>query len=440
MEDFQALSCASRATLSGENPYAVQPIASCETQPEPLGLEYRTRGELTPAPYPGYVFVLLSPLTLMPYVAACAAWIAILVAAAIAALALLARLTAARFEGLTALFALSLVFASIPIGAAPPLGLLALVVAAWAARVENRWAFALGLTGLAILPHVALPAFVAAFIFLPQLRWTVAAVGALLAFLDLVAGGPAIASTYFRDVLPQHTLAEVAYVMQFSLTWMARALGATLRGSIAAGDASYIVFAAAGVWAAGRLKKKCADPAFVVFVPAAFAVCGGAFIHFTDSILAFPAAVLLFQRSSTAPRNALAAGMLLAAFPWLWLAQEWFAFAFAAAAVAAALWLFSFPLRTALALGAVPPLLCLALVFLLLHYGPQMNDALAAPPSYFTAAEAAWASQLRNGLSSGGVFWFAGKLPVWLGLWIVAGCALLRAGGDDESNARIPAS
>ena len=74
----------------------------------------------------------------------------------------------------------------------------------------------------------------------------------------------------------------------------------------------------AGTFVAGRLSKKTRNDAFIVCVPVAFAVFGGAFIHVTQIAAALPAAVLLVAAAPREYRPWRHRRMLLLAVPWGW--------------------------------------------------------------------------------------------------------------------------
>ena len=100
---------------------------------------------------------------------------------------------------------------------------------------------------------------------------------------------------------------------QYSVTWIAHVLGAPDGWALRAGSLAYAATAALGVLAGKRLATRFGRPAFVVLVPAAFAVTGGLFIHDLQLPIALPAALLLASVTTGRVRAlALAAAIVLA--------------------------------------------------------------------------------------------------------------------------------
>jgi hypothetical protein len=215
--------------------------------------------------------------------------------------------------------------------------------------------------------------------------------------------------------------------MQYSLTWIAQAFGASGQAAITLGRVSYVGMLILGLWCAGRLSRRFSDPAFLVLIPTAFVVIGGSYIHFTDILLALPAAALLWKDTAGKTRDVLVLAMILLAFPWIWITQEWFAFAFAAATMAMCAWLFGLPVRAAFWIGLLPVLICVCLLAVGALYGPQLPAQAVSAPPHPIAGETSWAAIVRSSLTSGGVYWLAVKLPTWIGLLLFAGCSVFEA-------------
>src|SRR5215469_9327889 len=89
--DFRAFYCAGRLLTEGADPYRDGPLHACETANGPHLLFEKEPGVTVPAPLPGYTIAALAPLSRLPFAAATAIWIAILVCATFCAALLLAR-------------------------------------------------------------------------------------------------------------------------------------------------------------------------------------------------------------------------------------------------------------------------------------------------------------------------------------------------------------
>jgi hypothetical protein len=160
--------------------------------------------------------------------------------------------------------------------------------------------------------------------------------------------------------------------------------------AVALGTASYLTMFALALALAPRVARGLDDPAALLFVPAAFVLLGGAYVHAHQMAFALPLALLLLGR---VPRvRALAAVALLAlAIPWETLAE--------------------IP-----GIGAA-------------HAPPSKADVAAqlarvAGPNL--PAETAWGVWVRSGVRDSRTTGerLALKIPIWLGLLVLAGATL----------------
>ena len=293
-----------------------------------------------------------------------------------------------------------------------------------------------------IEPHVAGPVVLALFLGVKASRATLAAAGVVLAAVSL-AFGPALTIEYFTRALPAHGLAEVGASDQFSVTWIAHVLGAGDVAALRAGVISYAVTTALGIVAGVRLAQRFARPAFVVLVPAAFAVIGGTFIHDIQLPIAIPAALLLASVTTGRVRALALAAVVGLALTW----YDDFGAVLALAALAVLAW--TAPLtfdsrwrRAALAASACAGYACIILVFHKLspnvHVALPPHPDVGGPPGEL--ASEVWGRFVRAtayGWTS--LRTFAEKLPLWLALASLA-CAVLRAAWPPTALTREPTS
>ncbi|GAC1405385.1 MAG: hypothetical protein NVSMB64_10150 [Candidatus Velthaea sp.] len=293
--DFLAFWCGAKAVLAGANPYLNQPLHACELTHAPaFFLQYPN--VTVPAPLPPYALALFAPLALVPYVLARGLWWAFIVVCVLLQARFIQRLTGRNYAfGLIACgFAMTA-----PIilqGALAPLPVLLLTAGAYALR-NKRWSSGSALIGAAMIePHMALPACLAVFFFLPKTRVPLVLLGGVAAALALIAVGPHVLASYFSDVLPVHALSELDNLGQDSLTAVLHRLGVADAAAIHAGGLQYAAFVALGIALGGRLLRQEKDAAWTVVVPAAFAMIGGEFIHLSEVSMAIPLAAVFAVR------------------------------------------------------------------------------------------------------------------------------------------------
>ena len=425
--DFRAFYCGGATVLHGQNPYISGPILRCEQVPAPFGLHTARDAVDLPAPFPGYALAMFALVSLLPYTAAAAAWLVLLIACTVVSCIFLGRLCDRSPWSILALLAVAFSVSVIPYGELAPVIFVALTGGALALRAGSRPGLIAALIVLALLPHVALPVFAALFIWSRLARWPVAAVSVGLAVLDVVVGGPNLAATYFLRVLPNHAASEIGFVTQYSMTWFAQGLGASDRVALLAGNVSYAVMVVAGVWLGGLLARSLRDAAFVMLIPAAFAVTFGSFIHYSEITLALPAALLLYVRSSGNARIFAGLAVALVALPWQTIVtQPALTVAVVAGVVAIAAIVLGASARVSLRAGLAAALFCAICILLAWHFGPQTAPHAAAGSFDRALAEASWAKHISDQTSSSGIVWWIPKLPTWFGLLsLVGGSALM---------------
>src|SRR5579875_1398429 len=90
--DFRAFYCAAGAVTHGVNPYDASSLYACQRAPMPLGLYRVVPGLTLPAPLPGYALLAFVPLAPLPYPAACAAWLLVMLACIVFSIRALSQL------------------------------------------------------------------------------------------------------------------------------------------------------------------------------------------------------------------------------------------------------------------------------------------------------------------------------------------------------------
>lgn len=437
--DFRAFYCGGSTLLHGANPYEAGPLLRCEQVPAPFGLHTaRDRVDL-PAPFPGYALGVFAFFALLPYPVAAVVWLVLLLACTAFACVATARLCGRPPYAVLTLLAVAFSVAVIPYGELAPVIFAALAAGALALRRGRTGPLIVALAAIALLPHVALPVFLALFIWNRAARLPVALLCVALAAIDLAIGGPQLAISYFTRVLPNHAASEIGFITQYSMTWFAQGLGAPDRVALAAGNISYLVMVVLGVWLAGAAARRFSDPAFLLLVPPAFAVTFGSFIHYSEITLAFPAALLLYARTRGTARKYAGAALLLVALPWQSIiTQPGLVVPVVAATVAIALIVLELSARSSLRLGLGAALFCSLAIVLAWQLGPQTAPHAAGAAFDPLLAEASWAQHISDQTSSSGIVWWIPKLPTWIGLICLAlSCAYAVAHEDDVTGVAI---
>ena len=431
--DFRAFYCGGATLLHGANPYTAGPLLHCEQFPQPFGLHSARDQVDLPAPFPGYALAAFAVFSLLPYPFAAAAWFVLLLACTALACIFAARLTGRPPFVVLTLLAVAFSVAVIPYGELAPVILAALTGGALALRMNHRGALVAALAVIALLPHVALPVYLALFIWNRAARLPVALLCAALVAADFTIGGPQLALSYFLRVLPNHAASEIGFITQYSMTWLAQGLGAPDRVALAAGNISYFVAVVCGVWLAGLAARKFRDPAFLLLVPPALAVTFGSFIHYSEITLAFPAALLLYARTQGAARVLAACSLVLVALPWQSIVtQPALMVAVVAGAIAIAAVVLRASAQFTLRIGLGATLFCAACILLAWHLGPQTAPHVSAAAFDPLLAEASWAQHISDQTSSSGIVWWIPKLPTWSGLVLLALCGAYAVTHEDN--------
>lgn len=392
---------------------------ACESS-SGVPLVYRaSAGVAIPDPLPGYAIIAFVPLAMVPLAVAAALWAAVLLLAIVFATYALAELGIPRARTLAAL-ACGLALTSLPFGEVVPL-VLAAICGCALALAHGRAAVAVAWAALASLePHAGAPLMLALIAY-RQTRWRAAFAAAGLALVHAVAlRGSAFA--YFTEVLPEHARAELLRTSQYSLSWVAAALGAPEGAALALGTASYAAAALAGVGFAFLLARHLRAPAMLALAPPAFAIAGGTFVHLAQMPLALPFALVLIAKTRGAARTAALAGLVALALPWYAFVQTpWFVGLVLPASFVLALTLGVSDVRASAVAVACTILACV-LMLAAAHDVPAAVPAPALDPFY---AEYSWGRWIAQHDASRSLAIWCSKLPTWAGLVTIVTAALI---------------
>ena len=248
MGDFKAFYCSAKVTLAREDPYSAAPLARCEAIGAPAPLFVTNFPQVLPAPLPGYAIAAFVPFALLPFPAACVAWLVALLAATIAAIMLLSRTGLGDPWDLAIALTLLVVATSFPMGELPPVALFGIALCAWAVKHDRVWLVGIGIALSLFEPQIG--AAVALCAIALGRRFAVAAVAALLALgvLSIAAVGIAGDLEYLRVVVPAHVLAELPSVLQYSLSWALFRLGMAPPLAMLLGRLSWVAMLCVSVW------------------------------------------------------------------------------------------------------------------------------------------------------------------------------------------------
>jgi hypothetical protein len=382
--------CGGRAVADHRDPYAREPLSSCEHAVNPVPF---SPYEVEPAPFPGYV---LGPLSLWaradPSVARVSFDVAAVVAAILAAWFLW---RATCIHPVIAVFAMAPLaffnFAQAQIG---PFYLLWIAACGYF-LVKRRAVLAAIAATLALLePHIGLPVVVSLFFWRPRSRIAIVVGIAVLGAISLAATGIHGNFEYFRQVLPAHARAELAANDQYSLSRLLYVFGLQPGAALTIGTLSYLAMALFGIAIARPAALALDADELIAYIPAAAVLLGGTFIHDIEMIAALPAAFSLVAKGKRYPAIALIALSLLVV---AWEVQR-AAAALDTIAVAAVL-IFTFRSRTVLgslaALAAV--VVCFAALSVVALKTPQVHSKPASAKNLLLGeASDQWGFYLRS--------------------------------------------
>lgn len=316
--DFLAFYCAGKVSAVRADPYLAEPLRSCEEAAmSSLGHTYRMAPYLVvPAPLPPYALAPVSLFGFMGYRVAATAWFVLLVAACALSIVLLRRLTGLSVLALFFPVLLADGLASIIIGQIVPIVFCFVCASALALREDKPFEAAGYGVATLLEAHIGLALCLGLFVLEPRSRRGLLIFGGLLAALSLAYGGLEQNVEYIARVVPAQARAEgLSFSGQYSLSALLAQAGVAASLALVLGSLSYLFMLVIGIGMAGRLARTLADRAYVVLVPPAFVLLGGAYAHIHQMALALPLAFMLVARRSAWRPLALAA-LLLLAVPW----------------------------------------------------------------------------------------------------------------------------
>lgn len=421
--DFRSFYCAGSVVLHGGDPYAAAPLAACENEPQPFSLYHAREGVVLPAPLPGYALLPFVALSLVPFPIAALLWIGVLFGASVVAWRSLAVLIDDELDAVVLAAALPLGAVSIPFGELVPIAVAAFC-ACGAALKRNRPGAAVVWAALAMCqPHVGLPVL-AALIGLRRTRWRAAVAIVVLAVVHAgVVGAESL--SYFTHVLPQHALAELPRASQFSVAWIARALGAAPNAALAIGTFTYALALGGGISVAAFLAQRTRCVELLALVPPAFALLGGTFIHLAQMLIALPAVLVMIPHARGRSRALLAAALVLLAIPWSLISQT--AWVIPVVALVAGGIAFV-TLQQSIGVALRVALACVA--YFTAVVVARAVCPFVAPPSVVVPAfdpvlaSATWGWWIQTHDSDAGIATWLAKLPTWIGLALFAGASI----------------
>jgi hypothetical protein len=310
--DLVAFYCGGKGLAERVDPYRAEPQRSCERR---AFAESRIR----------LMEHLVMPETLPPF--ACVVFVLGSLAAAMATILIIVRLTRMPIVLVSVAVLLSLSLASIYIGQPVPFVVAALCASALALRSGRIVLASVLALPTMIEPHIGLAAMLGLFVLEKRARLTVVVGVLALAWLSFFVGGLALNLEYLTQVVPAQALSEVAnFHAQYSLTALAYQLGVNETASIRLGELSYALMLGTGLWFAARLKRAHGDAAFIVLTPPACVLVGGVYVHDHVMAIALPFAFLI--ASYARRRTLVLCATMVLAVPWQSVFELFFVSAF----------------------------------------------------------------------------------------------------------------
>ncbi|MGH7736988.1 MAG: glycosyltransferase family 87 protein [Candidatus Tyrphobacter sp.] len=291
--DFPAFYCAGKAILERADPYATEPLRSCE-HALPRGSDLPAQ-YVTPAPLPPYALDMWALVAKLAYPVAAWLFFIVLGASCVWLALALARVTNLPSGAIACSLLLCAALGSVVFGQIPPLVTLAVVLCGAALLRGNDVVAAICAACATIEPHVGLPVALALFMWRPATRIALVALGLIAAAAGVLAVSPPVALAYLTTVLPAHAQAELLTVDQFSLSHVLARAGVADRTALVVGTLSYLLTLALGVVAAKAASRRLGVAA-IAYVPAATALLAGTFVHEIQMVAALPAAFLCIAR------------------------------------------------------------------------------------------------------------------------------------------------
>jgi hypothetical protein len=410
--DFQDFYCAGEAVDQHADPYRYEPLHQCEHRVNASEAYRLDPNRVVPAPIPPYDF---PPFELAAHIGLPAARAIDAIAIAVAVVAAVGGLALIGIPLDVAALALVLpaAYLLLDAGQIVPFELVTLVFCG-VALARRRDVVAGALAALTMIePHLGLPVCASLLLLVPRSRPTLVVLGVLMALAGALVVGPAGAIEYVAHVLPAQGAAEVGYPYQYSLTYLLHTAGLPSRAALAAGQFSYAVLLAVGIWLGLKLASSLARRELVAYLPAACAIIGGSYVHMTDLAMAIPAALVLATYSRAASRTIATLALCLLAVPWIdvWIGKKLFlASLFVVAGI-----LFRQRVAPVVAIGTFVVVAATIYCFELRPPAPFSVVTMMTPPHSGDLAQEAWRAYVLN-LKTAPLPWFAIKIPTWAAL------------------------
>jgi hypothetical protein len=409
--DFADFYCAGAALDQRADPYHYEPLHRCEHAVNSSDAYRRDPRRVVPAPLPPYdfpPFMLAARFSFPSARTVDAVAIVAAVAAAVWGLSLLAI----PLDLAALALALPAGYLLLAAGQVVPFALAALVFCGVAlSRRHDGIAGILAALTL-IEPHLGLPVCVAVLVWAPRARSALLVSGFVLACTAMLTAGPAGILEYVARVIPAQAVAEAGYAYQYSLTYLLHALGLPPSPALFLGDVSYGAMLLLGVWLGRRLETTLGRRELLAYLPAAFSLIGGPYVHMVDLALAVPAALVLATSLQGTSRNLAAVALVLLAVPWIdvWIIKKLF---LATLFVVGAM-LLRLQIGAAVSAGTF---VSIATVIYLLELWPPAALAATTVRSFAAndLAQEAWRDYVAR-LGNPNALWLAVKVPTWLAL------------------------
>ena len=204
-------------------------------------------------------------------------------------------------------------------------------------------------------------------------------------------------------------------------------MGASDPAALFLGGLAYAAFVVVGIVVAYRLRRSLGEDAFLIVIPAAFAVLGGVFIHITQVASALPAGLLLHVKDQRRSPM-LSWGIMLLAVPWSASIDLEYVQLFVALSIAVLSWYFLENATLAMQAAAiqVAAFMGCSYIFRIEHVSDAATISharfvwkhLAAPSS--ALSDDAWHSYVSEVFSKHATLFLFLKIPTWVGLATIA--------------------
>ena len=398
-------------------------MMACEAPPQPFSLYHAQGGVVLPAPQPGYALLPFVAISLLPFSLAALLWIGVLLAACVVAWRSLAELIDDDLAAVVLAAVLPLGAVSIPFGELVPIAVAAFC-ACGAALKRGANGSAVAWASLAMVqPHVGLPVL-AALVGLERTRWRAALAVVVLAVVHALVVVPE-ALAYFTHVLPQHALAELPRASQFSVAWIAQALGAGPNLALSIGTFTYAAALGGGISVAAFLARRTGRIELLALVPPAFALLGGTFIHLAQMLIALPAVLVMIPHARGRSRAVLAASLVLLAIPWSLITQTAWVIPIIALVAGGITFVTLRQTRIVALRVALACVVYFGIVVAARALLPSTPPASIPMPNFDpTLASASWGWWIHTHDSDTSIGTWLAKLPTWIGLALFAGASI----------------